>query len=249
MQKSATSALFHALRAHRGMAPARTKEVHYFDREQGVDWSAPDYAAYHAEFPDRPGLWLEATPIYIFWPPSIARMRAYSPALRQIYLFRDPIERCFSHWCWEYARQAELLDFPAAIEAEPARLAAAAPLDDQRRVVTYQARGLYAGQVERLLAHFPREQLLFLSQAELRTQPLATLRRVTDFLEIDAILTPPAIRNPRPKRDYPSRLTAGMVERLQPVFRDDLRRFADLTGLDVQSWLTLRGPSALPEAG
>jgi hypothetical protein len=72
VQKGGTTALFDYLSDEPGLALSRVKEVHFFDDET-LDWSRPDYGAYHAQFgpPDnRPRG--EATPIYLYWPNSLS---------------------------------------------------------------------------------------------------------------------------------------------------------------------------------
>ena len=48
-QKGGTTALAHYLKQHPEVALPETKELHFFDNES-VDWSNPDYVAYHAAF-------------------------------------------------------------------------------------------------------------------------------------------------------------------------------------------------------
>lgn len=99
VQKGGTTALFRYLEALGPVAMAPVKETHFFDDEKSVDWAAPDYAAYHAQFPAFDGRPRgEATPIYIYWPHSLARIARYNPAMKLILLFRDPVERAWSQW-------------------------------------------------------------------------------------------------------------------------------------------------------
>ncbi|MBX9700198.1 MAG: sulfotransferase domain-containing protein, partial [Acetobacteraceae bacterium] len=101
VQKAGTTTLFAHLRRHPGLvAPTAEKELHVFDDET-IDWRAPiDWSRLHARFPAerRCGLRFEATPITLFWPPALARIRAYNPAARIILIFRDPIGRAVSQW-------------------------------------------------------------------------------------------------------------------------------------------------------
>ena len=91
VQKAGTTALFDYLSEVPGLELPAVKEAHFFDDEERIDWAAPDYAPYHALFgaPDR--CWGEATPIYLYWPNALERIRAYNPAMKLILLFRDPV--------------------------------------------------------------------------------------------------------------------------------------------------------------
>ncbi len=146
VQKAGTTTIFDYLRQHPDLSVPRRKELHFFDDET-VTWEAPDYSRLDAWFDPgdagRPRF--DVTPIYTFWPRSMARIRAHSPDAKIIVLFRDPIERAWSHWCMEFARNNDPLAFDKAIREGRRRL------DDDSmprrwRVYTYVDRGLYAGQ-------------------------------------------------------------------------------------------------------
>src|SRR4051812_28315114 len=107
VQKGGTTALFDYLSELPELELPAVKEAHFFDDEQNVDWVAPDYARYHALFSNPGRTWGEATPIYIYWPNALERIRAYNPAMKLILLFRDPIARAWSQWKMEYARGNE----------------------------------------------------------------------------------------------------------------------------------------------
>ena len=241
VQKSGTTTLHRLLAETPGFAaPRGLKELHFFD-DEAQDWAAPATAAYHAHFPPpAPGLCrFETTPIYLFWPPALARIQAYHPGIRLVFLLRDPVERAFSHWCMEWARGAETLDFAAAIAAEPARLAAAPPLGPERRAWSYAERGLYGAQAARLLALFPRRQILFETFEALRDDPGGVLARIATLLgqPPPPPLAVPLHENPRAPAGYPSQAPdAASRAALLARFGPDLRRLAALTGLDIRHW-------------
>jgi hypothetical protein len=83
----------------------------------------------------------------------------------------------------EYARGDESLPFAEAIREGLRRIEGLPPLARERRVVTCE-RGLYGEQVRRALAHFPREQLLFLRSEDVRDDRVATLARISTFCGI-----------------------------------------------------------------
>src|ERR1700759_4927096 len=91
VQKGGTTALFDYLGEEPGLSLSREKEVHFFD-DEAQDWAAPDYGAYHAQFAaDEGRLRGEATPICLYWPNSLKRIRAYNSAMRLIVALRDPV--------------------------------------------------------------------------------------------------------------------------------------------------------------
>src|ERR1700761_3269521 len=111
VQKGGTTALFDYLGDEPGLSLAREKELHFFD-DESQDWAAPNTAAYHAAFAPFDGRPRgEATPIYVYWPNSLARIRAYNPAMKLIVVLRDPVQRAWSHWRMEFARGVETRPF------------------------------------------------------------------------------------------------------------------------------------------
>jgi hypothetical protein len=240
VQKGGTTALFDYLAEHPSLALPAIKEAHFFDDESGgVDWAAPDYAAYHALFAGAaPGaLWGEATPIYLYWPASLERIAAYNPAMRFILLFRDPVERAWSHWRMERARGAEPLGFSDCIRQGRARVTRGDPAaPGHHRVHSYVERGFYGAQLQRLLTRFPREQVLCLRSADLAAGPEEILGQVCDFLHIGRF----ASVRPRQSHvgvtiDNQKTMNADDRTYLEAVYEQDMNLFRKLSGLTVSS--------------
>jgi hypothetical protein len=241
VQKGGTSSMHCYLSAHPELAAPSRKETHFFD-DESRDWRAPDYSALHRLFPPADGgrQRFESTPITLFWPPALERIRAYNPAAKLILLFRDPIERAWSNWRMEHARGAETLPFGAAIREGRTGLGPD-PLAMERRFFSYVERGFYAGQVRRALQLFPREQMLFLRSADLLERQAATLAAVAEFLRVSPFPDLAPARAHRSLDGLPPEPPAGDVAYLREVFRADVIEFSGLTGLAVTDWLTMRG--------
>lgn len=240
VQKGGTTALDAHLRRSAGVQMADVKEVHHFD-DDTLDWQAADPAPLHAHYDwHAPGVVVrgEATPISIYWPGALERIRRYNPAARLILLVRQPACRAWSHWRMETSRGAETLPFAAAIAAEGRRRVAAAP-GGVHRVYSYVERGWYAAQVERLLGLFPREQLLALRTDALWSRPDEVLGEVHRFLgsaPADGALA---------RGFVGPRFTAAAVPAVDPSLRAaltagyaaDVERTAALLGIDLADWL------------
>ena len=235
VQKGGTTALFDYLSELPQLELPAVKEAHFFDDEEDVDWAAPDYARYHALFEDPARLWGEATPIYLYWPNALERIRAYNPAMKLILLFRDPVARAWSHWQMEYAKGKEREPFGWCIREGRARMAQSMPYAGFDRVYSYVERGFYGRQLAHALALFPREQLLLLGSDTLRRDPTRTIRAVCAFLGI----APPAgevthrISRAAADIDYPATLSDDDVIFLQRLYADELRRFHESAGSAV----------------
>ena len=239
-QKGGTTALDVYLRRHPALQMASRKELHHFDNE-ALDWSHPDHSALHAAFD-----WTvsgavrgECTPIYSFWPPSLSRIRNYNPKSRLIFLFRDPIERAYSHWRMEVTRNAETLGFSDAIRDGGNRLDPAHPPAPVWRVAPYVEPGLYSAQVRRALNLFPRDQMLFLRADDLSGAPEKTLKLIAEFLDVAPfdVVDPVTEHVGSDAFGPPSDLD---IAYLRGMYRDDLLEFSDLTGLEISGWLTMK---------
>jgi hypothetical protein len=229
VQKGGTTALFDYLAEGPGVALSRVKEVHFFD-DESLDWTRPDYAAYHAQFeaPDgRPCG--EATPIYLYWPTSLQRIFAYNPAMRLVVVLRDPVQRAWSHWRMEYARGAETRPFSWCIREGRQRLFDAQPWGHHREF-SYVERGFYGEQLERLFGVFPREQVLILRSEDLRHDPGPSLSAVRRFIGASDAPSP-APREVHVGQDVGARLAEEDAAFLRDLYARDLARLQALTGV------------------
>lgn len=241
VQKGGTTSLHSYFAEHPRLLAPRQKETHFFDDERSVDWDCPDYQGqFHDRFylqskPD--ALAYDATPITIFWRPSVERILAYNQNAKFIFLFRDPIERAFSHWSMEFGRGAETLAFSSAIREGRERLSGLPKLHPDRRVFTYVERGFYARQLDRILMLVAPEQILFLSSAELAAQPAICLSRVEHFLGIQPF---PCVKSRRVfagRGCSNERLSERDIDYLRTIFHEDSVRFSAMTGIDISDWL------------
>lgn len=239
VQKGGTTALFQYLNDLASVQMAPAKELHFFDDEVNVDWRRPDYRRLHDAFPEVNGrLRGEVTPIYLYWPPCLERIARYDPAMKLVLLFRDPVERAWSQWKMEYARGWETEPFAWCVREGRARVdSPEAP--GFHRVYSYVERGFYGAQLERLLAVFPREQVLMLRSEDLDRRPDETLHRICGFLGVAPPCAPVTARRELVAKDLDYGAPISPADRiyLRDLFAPDLARFSALSGLDVQGWL------------
>ena len=95
--------------------------------------------------------------------------------------------------------------------------------------LAYVARGRYIDQLERWWSEFPREQMLLLKSEEFFADPVAVLRQVTDFLDLDPFV--PADVRARNQSGGPEMSVAVRAE-LDARFEADNRRLLEATGID-----------------
>ena len=237
VQKGGTTALFRYLQDIPSLSLAPAKETHFFDKETGIDWAAPDYARYEAMFPPPDGRPRgEATPVYLYWPNCLERIAAYNPAMKLILLFRDPVERARSHWKMEYARRWDREPFAWCIREGRARV-------DSRdrpgfhRVFSYVERGFYGAQLARALGLFGRDQLLLLRSQDLDARPDETLARICAFVGAAPPAGPVSPRRELTAKaiDYGAPVSEDDVAYLRGLYAEDMARFAELSGLEINA--------------
>ncbi|WP_371410078.1 sulfotransferase [Mesorhizobium sp. LCM 4577] len=239
VQKAGTTSLFGYLSLHPQMVIPSTKEAHFFDDET-QNWAEPDYSKLRRLFPEGigTGIGFDVTPIYLFWPPALERIRRYNPRIKLIFVFRDPIERAWSQWRMETDRQAESLPFHVAIRQGRWRLRSVVQTDPAWRVYSYVERGFYARQLRRLFALFPRENVLLLRSLDLQNDHRGTLESIARFLSIQSF-PPLAPRKDHTGKTRENELRPEDVTYLREVFYDDTVEFSRLSGLSVADWPTV----------
>ncbi|QYF86427.1 sulfotransferase domain-containing protein [Brevundimonas sp. PAMC22021] len=233
-QKCGTTALDAYLRFHPQLEMARTKETHFFDDEEGVNWRDPDYGPLHAQFSDRQDVLRgEATPISLYWTPAHHRILRYNPEMRFIFMLRHPTERAWSHWRMNIRRELDHLPFGEAIRAGRLRVLEDGEHSGLARHSSYVERGYYGRQIQSLATLFPLENMLVLRQTDLSHDPDAVLSRVARFLGVDPFpAIDPLIANVGAVPDD-AVFTPEDRAYLDDLFAEDLKRLTTLTGVDL----------------
>lgn len=249
VQKAATSTLHSLLVRHRQIAQPARKELHFFDDEK-ADWDNRDFSDYRvARTAPAQRIAGDSTPVYLFWPRALERMRAHNPDMKLIASFRDPIDRAFSHWMMQVTRRdAKAASFPDFDELATDWTLPEPVVDEMPsawrggRLRTFSAvpRGFYGAQVERGLALFPREQWLFIDFLDVVKDQAAVCQRLTDFLGVAPYRSLPADRRRHPTPPVTDRPAPSpeVLERLAQGYAEDLALFERLTGIDTSAWTT-----------
>jgi hypothetical protein len=227
--KCGTTSLYNYLTKHPSIAPALTKEIHYFDLffQRGNAW-------YQSHFNLRSPLRRmtaghpktltgEASPYYIFHPHALRRIAEALPRVRLIVLLRNPVERAYSQYQHVVRMGYEALSFEDAIAAEDERLNGEAEkmrADESyysfnHHYYAYLARGIYADQLVRLKElGFAPEQALILKSEDFFTHPAERLPKLWEFLELPDC--------PLPNFE---KFNAGRYEKMPTATRNRLLKF------------------------
>jgi hypothetical protein len=196
------------------------KEFHFFDKYCTRPMEDREIERYHGWFARRRGVVTgEWTPRYMFdaWAPRLLHRAA--PDARILVMLRDPIERYRSGAAHQVTRVP--WRGPAIMCHDAA------------------ARSCYATQLRRILALYPREQVLVLQYERCRAEPLEEYTRTLRFLGIDDDHAPAAVTEltggttEAAKEPLWPDLQAALLARLEPEVRA-LRSLVD--DLDLSLW-------------
>lgn len=169
-QKCGTTSIAAQLAAHPQICFCKDKEPGYFHKT--ADWRA-GLEEYHALYDPRPGqLCGEASTYYTFFPEyrgTAERLYEYNPALKLIYVMRQPVERIISQYTHNFVREIDTRPPDLAVFRDP----------------HYLYRSRYAVQLRPYLELFGPENVLLLIFEEYTADQISTLNRIGEFLGID----------------------------------------------------------------
>ncbi len=179
--KAGTTTLYGHLKGHPEVFLSQVKEPHFFDNDaeyrRGYQYYADTYFTQSESYSLRG----EATPAYLRLPRKVApRIRnCCGDKVKFLVLLRDPVQRALSHYRHRVKFARESASFEKAIRLERERLGV-----NPGEWVGYYSDGLYGAQLVDWFDEFEQEQFCLVLTEELRKDPVATLKRVTDFLGV-----------------------------------------------------------------
>lgn len=193
--KSGTTSLFNTLEQHPDIYGSQVKEIGFFNNDErfalGLDWYQNNYFSTAAGCRVR----MEASPAYLTWSEKVAPriQKSYQEhPIKFAVIFRDPVERAYSHY-WHRVRLGhEELSFPEAIAREEERLKnnwdALYRAGDGK--FGYFRAGCYVTRLRPYLDVFPKEQFIFLLQEDLsRARFTSTSMNVLHFLGVSETIS------------------------------------------------------------
>lgn len=192
--KSGTTALYHYLRQHPQVYMCPQKETNFFAYgERKVRFTGPRdandsdfiittlerYEEQFAAVSDELAVG-EASPWYLYSAEAAANIQRRIPDAKLVTVLRNPVDRAFSSYLHAFKDGRESLSFEEGLLAEEDRIARGwEPLWHYRRA------GLYAGQVERFLDLFSRDQMRFYLYEDLLENPGGLFGDIYRFLGVD----------------------------------------------------------------
>lgn len=212
-QKAGTTTLHDWLAGEGTIAMPSIKETHFFSHDalyrKGIEWYLRQFNGGKDD-----GLTGEVDPDYMFYPETPGRIRKHVGKAKFIFIFRNPVDRAYSHYLMALRRTVETLAFHEALVSEVKRKSWSDELYMSN--LSYMERGRYSEQVRRFQSVMPDSDFLFLRYEDLFSSKMgvATYERVCKFIGLGAPCMPFDIKkrsNPasEPRFRFISRLLYG----------------------------------------
>lgn len=182
--KAGTTTLCALLSQHPQIYVPSQKELHFFDSDEHYAKGLAHYSRFFQEGAHHLARG-EATPAYLRLAEIVAPRMRHSfenGPIRFIVVFRDPVQRAWSHYLHAVRSGIETKSFEEAIDLESSRLKNNAAV-----WLGYYRDGLYARQMGIWLRFFSKDQFLILLTDDLSENPCSTEDRIWDFLQVDHI--------------------------------------------------------------
>jgi len=164
--------------------------------------------------------------LIFFWrkqPSARDELKKWYPGVRVFAIFRDPADRAWSaYWFWRRRKERlgkRVVDFETMWR------------DDGRWIRT---RGMYADQLAYWREAFPDFGVFFYD--DIKSDPVGLAQSAFRFLGVDDTFVPEGYDRKVNKTDY-NPMPPEIREMLVEYYRDQIIRFAEMTGRDLSHWL------------
>ncbi|MCD4698250.1 MAG: sulfotransferase [Bacteroidales bacterium] len=183
-QKGGTTSMYEILNRHLQIYLPDVKELHFFDQDvnyrKGFQWYLNEY---FTKVKDEIAIG-EITPNYMFVENVPERIfNTLGRDMKFIFIFRNPVDRAFSHYQMCLYRKTETSTFADAIKLNIDYIDTGNIMNADKH---YIDRGFYDEQLERYLKYFPKSNMLFLLfEDDLVRDRKNTFKRIYDFLDVE----------------------------------------------------------------
>ncbi|MEQ9359219.1 sulfotransferase family protein [Coleofasciculus chthonoplastes] len=129
----------------------------------------------------------EASPLYIYIPKAVERIKYYIPEAKLIAILRHPVDRAYSHFINWVQRELEPYNstFLQVLEEEEWRIQ-----NNWSPLFHYKHRGFYYIQLQRFFSAFPGDKIRVYLYEDLQETPLNLVQDIFRFLNVDDSFIP-----------------------------------------------------------
>jgi len=196
-QKAGTSSLYHYLKQHPQVYMSPIKEPKFFALEgeefdperrgSGGLTKMPgirDLETYQQQYEGVSNEIAigEASPLYIYVPKAVERIKHYIPDAKLVAILRHPVDRAYSNFIHWVQRGLEPLDsdFESIIQEEETRIS-----QNWSPNYHYKNRGFYYEQLKRYFDVFDKEQIRVYLYDDFIQNPQSVVQDIFRFIDVD----------------------------------------------------------------
>jgi len=230
--KAGTTSLHYYLAQHPEIFLLPQKETNFFAQESAMCMrektvtEEQEYASLFRDVTNEKAIG-ETSPAYLCVIDAPRRIAKMLPNAKLIAVLRNPIERAFSHYVMRRQQGKE-------VRASFDEVMATDDIDPLR---SYKSRGFYGQQITRYLKHFPKEQIQIFLYEELVENPIAVVRGICQFLEIDQQFVPNMSKRHNVNPHTDEAISPESREKLRSLYQEDMLLLQELIEKDVSKWL------------
>jgi len=181
--KSGTTSLHELLDLHPDICMSTTKEPVFWNKNNNTDFKK--ISKYNALFKNKEAKIIgESTTSYMYFPDFISNVKEnFSLAPKFIFILRNPIDRCYSHYWYLVGRGQENRDFKTCLK------------EDKKRDFTlygyipnyYYHFGRYGYWLQKFYENFEARNIKIITLEQLKVNPLKTINDCFAFLNLDEL--------------------------------------------------------------
>jgi hypothetical protein len=162
----------------------------------------------------------EKTPTYSYSIKAAERIALHLPDVKLIWIFRNPVNRAYSHYLYNYSNGATLLSFDDILKIGGKSKNYHLGVD----ICDYLEMGIYSDQIRTYLEYFNKSKMYFLLFEEFIKNPVESIQNIYKFLNIDyKIKLPPSLKinvTKLPKSNYPLWVLRSLYHKLTNTLGD-----------------------------
>lgn len=171
-QRAGTTWLYECLKEHPDLFLPSQKELHFFNK--AFDKGLPHYESFFSECANDKKLKGEITPNYYHDKQALQRIKDTIPAVKLIYIIREPISRAYSHYQLSLIDQCKGMTFEQAMDTLPI-------------IANLSRQGEH---LQNILSLFDKKQVHVCFYEDIEKDPLEFYRAVLSFLDVDSTYCP-----------------------------------------------------------
>ncbi len=252
-QKAGTSSLHYYLNQHPQLSGSHPKELNYFNRDIHFNKSLSSYEDHFRGW--NQNKYFESTPSYFYIPGVCEAIQHAYPNIKVIVVLRDPIKRAYSAWNMykDFFDTGQVIDhhFRKSKQRREGNLFYTKFYEGRDQFPSFREcieieldlikshegfepallrRGLYFEQLDRYWKNFGKNNVLVLGFNDLVKDTENTLKKVTDFLEVEDLGWSFLNTEPRNARNYNEPMSESDKQLLEDFYHQPNKELFEAIG-------------------